>query len=93
VVNYFQSVEDRGVTYSADVTMLQPPKHGHLQTHAVGTYDFIPDIDYSGLDEAVFQLSIAGMTVRVVYSIHVVHKATDNSQYCPSYVWRIAKAA
>jgi Bacterial Ig domain len=91
VVNYFRSLEHRTVTYSPTVALLEKPKHGQLRANSDGGYAYLPDTGYFGIDNATFQVSIGGMTERVLYTVHVVSEVTDadESQLCPKYVWRI----
>jgi hypothetical protein len=93
---YFRIVERRTVSPSGQITIFQNPKHGRLEAVEQGAsvlyYNYIADSGYFGVDQSVFEVAIAGMKVRVVYSIHIVDEVTDQDQstLCPREEWRIS---
>jgi hypothetical protein len=96
VAEYFRIVERRTVSPSGQITIFQNPKHGRLEAVGPGQsvlyYNYIADSGYLGVDQSVFEVEIAGMKVRVVYSIHIVDEVTDQDQsaLCPREEWRIS---
>jgi len=80
---------------SAEVTVLQPPKHGSLSKDLSPGKDinYYPDPDYVGNDKVIFLVNIGGHKVKVIHTIKVRDLKDFNTnpvigtRYCPSAGW------
>lgn len=85
-IQYFRIVENRAISGSSTVTVLENPKHGKLEDlgtvvfdengHAIRdtgerSYNYIPESGYLGQDSATLLVEIGGFKVKMVYTFKV----------------------
>ena len=95
--SYFYSYEQRTVTGSATITILQQPAHGILRliTEADGNnfgegqfdpadpgYVYLPEKGYIGQDKAVILVEIGGVKVKEIFYFHVIVEQTSPTSPC-----------
>jgi hypothetical protein len=81
--------------HNAEVTVLQPPKHGSLSQDLSPGKDvsYYPNSGYVGNDKVIFLVNIEGYKIKVVYFIKVLSGTGSNTpetlyhKYCPSPSW------
>jgi hypothetical protein len=89
---------------SEHVEVLRPPKHGNLfyeafrkdskPGSAYGSYKYVPERGYLGIDKVTFKITVDDKVFKVVYVIKVVSQHDvvndDPSMYCgKNWKWKI----